>query len=176
MLVYDLFLTNKDFGGAFVKWVKPVKKIFFNNNSVSIDEKTLQDYGCGDQDIRYKAQSVLSMPLNTSPNISLPNKVTGSNQSRPYVEFSGSMATKKSGTVFEITCKGKDEKQKINGKPKEMTYRATYDLPSNKREILASGSMMLKIDRENYFVGRSYSRIFQPSLKLTSRNMLRCSP
>lgn len=173
MLAYDLFVMNKDFGGAAVKKVRPVKKIFFNNNSLSFDKKALEEYVIDDKDIRYKAQRALSMPLNTSPALAMPNKVTGSNQSRPYVEFFGIMATKKSGTMFEITCKGKDEKQKINGKPKEMTYKATYDLPSNKREISASDSMMLKIDRENYFVGnRSLFELYVESGILTKDGKL----
>lgn len=152
MLVYDLFVMNKDSSGNAVKEEKPVKKIFFNNNTVEIDQKSIEEYGCN---TTKPAQKVLSMPLNTSPNLYLPNMVTGSNQRRPYVEFLGSMKTAESRTVFEITCKGKDEKQKkINGKSKWITYKATFDLSSNKREILASGSIMLKIDRKNYFVGK----------------------
>lgn len=170
MLAYDLYVI----GGAAVKKVKPVKKIFFNNNSVSIDEKALEEYIIDDKDKIYKAQIALSMPLNTSPYLSLPNRVTGSNQSRPYVEFFGNMVTKKSETVFEITCKGKGEKQKIDEKPKDITYKATFNLHTDKREIqTSSSSITLKIDRENYFVDkRSLFELYVESGILTKDGKL----
>ena len=100
LLAYDLFLQNRYSSSSGAKTTRPVKKVFFNNNVARMDGKTLEEYG---SEILSKTQSLLSMPLNTSPELSLPNKVTGANQARPYVELFGNMTTKRSITITKVT-------------------------------------------------------------------------
>jgi hypothetical protein len=143
MLVYDLYVMNK--GSSSNPGTNiPVKKIFFCNNSASIDSKSIEEYLTDDTEVKFNAQRILSMPLNTSPRLGLPNKVTGKNQPSPYVIFYGNMSNKKSGTIFEVECRG----AKNTGE-----YKAMLDLMSNKKEFSLPVNVKLKIDRKNYFVG-----------------------
>jgi hypothetical protein len=155
VLAYDLFLQNKSSPAVTnVKRVKPVKKIYYlEKSNARLDDKTPEEYT---SEIRSKTQSILSMPLNTSPYLYLPNKVTGSNQPRPYIEFYGKMEAKKSGgTIFSISRPGK------NNKGEKITFDAKYNTATKQRTISttaknnhddASAAIYLNIDKKHYFI------------------------
>ena len=111
MLAYELFLKNKEYDGEFPKTVKPIKKIFVKNDQIVIDPKTLDDYGKNIISEYRLFQDLLSMPLNTSSFLNLPNKVTGSNSPKPYVELYGTFENKKTGPKISISISGRDKNQ-----------------------------------------------------------------
>jgi hypothetical protein len=175
VLAYDLFLQNKSSPAiSNVKRVKPVKKIYhMKKGDARLDDTTPQEYG---SEIRFKVQEVLSMPFNTSPYLSLPNKTTGANQPRPYIEFYGRMESRKNtGTVFLISRSGKNEKGV------EIKFDASYNIETKQRTIRVSENdhddssvgIFLNIDKKHYFIeDKSLFQRYIDSGALTSDSFL----
>lgn len=141
MLAYELFLKNKDYAGEFVKNVKPVKKVFVKNDKVSLDKKTLSEYGITTREEFKIFQELLSMPLNTSDNLFIPNKATGTNSPKPYVEIYGRLDNKKTKKSISLSVKDKSN-----------TFSAILDLEAKSQTISSSGSLKLNLDRKNYSI------------------------
>jgi len=144
---------------------RPVKKVFFLKGKVIMDEKTPEEYG--DHDFS-GTRDILSMPMNTSPALGLPSKITGSNQARPYVELLGEMRKGKGGLIFQISRKGKSQND-----GKKVTFKATYETRTGDKKIEASGTIRLNIARRNYFIeGKNLFQLYVDSGALTEEGGL----
>lgn len=90
MLAYELFLMNKKTNRNLdASNLLPIKKIFVSNGNVTIDPKTPDDYGSKKFDESKDLQDWLSMPswASNPKKLNLPDKRTGNNSPKPYVEF-----------------------------------------------------------------------------------------
>jgi len=169
MLAYDLFLLNKEYTGSNVRREKPVKKVFFEKGKIWLDRKTPQNYG---SEIQNNLQDVLSMPLNTSQELCLPNRTTGRNQPTPYVELYGSMLTRKSGKIFTISRTGKDK----TSRHAKIVFEASLNPQTKRRTITAEGASLLNIERKYYNVsGKSLFEMYVESGILTDDGELPAS-
>ncbi len=85
----------------------PIKKIFIENDSMTIDDKNIDTYGYGDtpNPVINSLQKNLDMPLDTNSNLNLPNKIVASNSPQPYVKISGyyKVYYKKDQIIGELT-------------------------------------------------------------------------
>ena len=147
MLAYDLYLGNKDTTSNIVKYEKPIKKIFVNNNNIEIDKKTLDEYGSKISDSCRILQESLTMPLNTSDFslLNLPDRRTSTNQPNPYVEIHGNLSKIKSQCILSLVI------QKSSN-DKENVLKATYDILNDKPSIETNKDIQLRIDTKNYCI------------------------
>jgi len=145
MLAYQLYLENKknnqDTGSGI-----PIKKLFVNRYDVTIDNTALDAFGDDGQSTVQMSQFLkkqFDMPLDTTPNINLPNKISASRSPKPYVTIPGYIKTKKKkdNVIGELT---------LGDKTKE--YFAKLTIPDYKIEI-NSADVVLKINSENYMIG-----------------------
>lgn len=146
MLAYELFYNNKDRDVRNTKNQYPIKKIFYKDGKIIIDEKGLEEYGSETTKSTRELQDWLQMPLNTtnSEKYNLPDFRTGSAAANPYVEIYGTVKTNKSSeTKLEITI-GKKEKSSY------VSYVSDLSTGKDEREI--DGKPTLRIDKKNYFI------------------------
>jgi len=146
MLAYELFCNNKDRDIRNTKNQYPIKKIFYKDGKITIDEKGLEEYGSETTKSTKELQDWLQMPLNTTNNekYNLPDSRTGSAAANPYVEIYGTVKTNKaSETKLEITI-GKKEKSNY------VSYVSDLSTGTDEREIY--GKPTLRIDKKNYFI------------------------
>src|SRR3990167_10206141 len=145
MLAYELFSTNKESsannprGGS-----QPIKKIFFQNDKVTIDKKTLEEYASEYLERTKEVQDWLQMPLNTidQKELNLPDMRVSFAQSSPYVEVYGTVKTNKnSESTLSIT---------IGKKPNIIEY--SLDVSTGKITETQNSKVKIKIDDENYFL------------------------
>ena len=99
MLAYELFLANKKTNRNLdARSISPVKKIFVSNGNpipqipkftITIDHTTPEAYGSKEFSENTDLQNWLSMPSWASKpkKLNLPDKRTGRNSPKPYVEF-----------------------------------------------------------------------------------------
>ena len=90
MLAYELFLSNKKTNRNLdARNLRPIKKIFVLKGKVTIDSKTPEDYGSKKFPKNKNLQNWLSMPswASNPEKLNLPDKRTGKNSPKPYVEF-----------------------------------------------------------------------------------------
>ena len=145
MLSYELFLINNESdpndprGGS-----QPIKKIFFQNDKVTIDKKTLEEYASEYLERTKQLQDWLQMPLNTidKKELNLPDTRVSFAQSSPYVEVYGIVKTNKnSESTLSIT---------IGKKPNIIEY--SLDVATKKITETQNSKVKLKIDDQNYFL------------------------
>ena len=146
MLAYELFLKNKDSTKRFVEKLFPIKKVFYNDGVVKLDENIPEDYASDIDNKFSELQEILSAPLNDSSEekINLPDQSRGGNSYHNFVKLSGN---------FKI----------INPKSKEIIIKLTtlkpnsfYAIFNSKkgRSFDAIGKLSLKLNFENYFIGQ----------------------
>lgn len=145
MLAYELFFINKKSdinnprGGS-----QPIKKIFYQNGKVTIDEKTREGYASEYLERTQQLQDWLQMPLNTidKKELNLPDTRVSFAQPNPYVEVYGNVKTNKnSESTLSIT---------IGKKPNIIEY--SLDVLTGKITENQNSKVKLKIDDENYFL------------------------
>lgn len=145
MLAYELFLINKESsknnprGGS-----QPIKKIFFQNDKVTIDTKKPEEYGSEYLERTQQLQDWLQMPLNTidKKELNLPDTRVSFAQPSPYVEVYGNVKTNKNlESTLSIT---------IGKKPNIIEY--SLDVSTGKITETQNSKIKLKIDDENYFL------------------------
>jgi hypothetical protein len=88
-------------------------------------------------------QESLAMPLSNLSSVGLPNKGTGANSKKPYVEFYGVYDKNK----LKLSIAGKGKKQKE-------TYTYEYNFETDKETISNASSdlLLLRLDAESYFI------------------------
>ncbi|MCL2358356.1 MAG: hypothetical protein FWC74_01160 [Candidatus Bathyarchaeota archaeon] len=146
LLAYELYLKNKASEGGDIGSNVPIKKIFVNFAdavTIRIDPKTLEYYGENPKpnDPRTYFQKPLSMPSNNLIAVGLPNRRTGANSKKPYIEFYGKY--EKNKLLLSIT--GNQKK----------TYEYAYNFENSKEPIIISpvDFLSLRLDAQSYFVG-----------------------
>lgn len=141
MLAYELFLNNKQSQTVPVKDEHPVKKIFYMNNKVTIDEKTIEEYG-GEEpknDDEGRIQNLLQMPFNTTGlALNLPDNRTGARSSNPYVEIYATL----NKSNLELIIGKKDEDNYIKY---TLNVEEEYAIKSDE-----AGSIILKRVKDYY--------------------------
>ena len=159
MLAFELYLKNRGLQSEAVKRVKPVKKLL--GKSARADSTTPSQYGSkkSEEYPEFKPlMHALSMPLNTAPKLGLPQRGTGANSPKPYVELFGSCELGKSRNRVLLSI-GRDD-----------GFTAELDLDSRKSKIVAKGRIRLNIDRERYFVKKKNLFELYVKSKILSKN------
>jgi hypothetical protein len=145
MLAYELFFLNKKSSANNPRGrSQPIKKIFFQNDKVTIDKKTLEEYASEYLERTQQLQDWLQMPLNTidKKELNLPDTRVSFAQPSPYVEVYGNVKTNKnSESTLSIT---------IGKKPNIIEY--SLDVLTGKITENHNSKVNLKIDDENYFL------------------------
>ncbi len=146
MLAYELYLKNK--GGGEVGTKVPIKKVFVNFTdtvTIQLDSETLEHYGENPKpnDIRTHFQELLSMPSNNLYSVGLPDRGTGANSKKPYVEFYGKY--EKNKLCLSITGGGQGKKE---------TYEYSYNFENSKEPDISTpvDLLFLRLDAKSYFV------------------------
>lgn len=151
MLAYDLYLKNKVSTDRIVKNVKPIKKMYINEDGISIDHLTMEEYGSrisSDPFVSF-LQHWLSMPLNNSDAelLNLPDKRTGSRSASPYIRLFGKLKKTKSNELkLELSITGKDE----DGQ--NQSFVAELDPISLEENIISSGNIIVNLDKKSYLI------------------------
>ncbi|MCL1977231.1 MAG: hypothetical protein FWG55_03875 [Candidatus Bathyarchaeota archaeon] len=147
LLAYELYLKNKDDEDE-VGSNAPIKKVFVNfidPVTVQLDPEPLEHYGesLKPNEPRSYFQGLLSMPSNNLASVGLPNRGTGANSKKPYVEFYGKY--EKSKLSLAITGGGQGQKE---------TYEYTYNFENSKEPIITTpvDLLLLRLDTKSYFV------------------------
>ena len=160
LLIYDLFKENsntkQDSGKAL-----PIKKFFVKNNEITIDKKTLSSYGYNKTPTTMNnfLQESFDMPLDTMPDINLPNKLVASRAFKPYVIISGTINTFKKNNAVKGSI--------IIGFKKDGCY-GELSIPDQKRVISPTNSEY-KINKKDYFINnKSLYEAYQSSHILTN--------
>ena len=147
LLAFELYLKNRENVEEIGKSVVPIKKIFvkvINDVIVKLDSKTLEHYGVtlDPNGSSFSFQESLAMPPNNLSSVGLPNKGTGANSKKPYIELYG--VYDKNKLKLSIAGKGKEQKE---------TYAYEYNFESNKEAInTQSDLLVLRLDADSYFV------------------------
>ncbi len=147
LLAYELFYGNRDSKGSAPKKQLPVKMIFYKDNTATVDEKTLEEWGSETTKGTKELQNWLKMPLNTSDDVisKLPDHRVGAAAPNPYLEIYGIIKTNKaSETKLEIT---------IGKKPDYIKH--ILDVSAGEVIKEADGKPKLRIDKKNYWVNSS---------------------
>ena len=150
LLAFDLYQKNKECDTDIGKTVGPIKKVFvkFVDDivTVDLDAKSLEGYGAilDENHPQTRFQKSLSMPPNNLSTVSLPNRATGANSKKPYVEFYGKY--EKSKLIISISGWGQEQKE---------TYEYVYHFENSKDPAITTpvDSLLLRLDAKNYFVG-----------------------
>ena len=146
LLAYELYLKNKDGGEVGSK--VPIKKVFVNfidTVTVQLDSQTLEHYGenLKPNDSRTHFQESLSMPSNNLDSVGLPDRGTGANSKKPYVEFYGKYEKNKLVLSINGGSQGKKE-----------TYEYSYNFENSKEPTILTpvDFLLLRLDAKSYFV------------------------
>ena len=144
MLAYELFHSNKNSNATDKKRQFPIKKIFYKNTKVTIDQTTLEEYGSTTTEDTRQIQNWLQMPLNTSnaEKLNMPDFRTGAASANPYIEIYGYLKTSKSLESKLFLTIGK--------KPNHIEY--ILDVTSGKVQKNPNVKVTLKLDQKNYFL------------------------
>ncbi len=149
MLIYELFLKNKDVEGEGIGDAIPCKKVYAKrvNDSffVELDQKSIDEYGKKVLPEAEKLQVLLNLPLMNQMTVGLPNHATGSNSKPPYISLYGVLKGKK----LEISIKGRQQDASKG------TMSISFDLTS--AEVIANiaPALTLRIDDGKYFIGNT---------------------
>jgi len=151
MLAYELWYSNRIRPNIPApKGQFPIKKIFYKNNTITIDEKKIEEYGNGETKDTKWLQNLLQMPLNTSnlENINLPNYEVGSASPKPYIEAYGTLEKNRSALRIFIG------KEKSGRQKSESIYQKhLLDFDSGKITSEVKGTVKLKLNKNNYQIG-----------------------
>ena len=144
MLAGELYQLNKNSTLNSPKNLRPIKKIFYNDNKVTIDEKNLEEYGSETKQNTEQLQRWLQMPLNNIDveDLNLPDFGTSPASPKPYIEVYGRLktdSTSKSKLTLEI---GKNSEKIIH----------TLDLSDGKIQSDLAEKTNLKLNRKDYFI------------------------
>ena len=146
MLAYELYCENKNTKQDSGRGI-PIKKIFINNNNITLDNKPIQEYGDDTKSsiIIQFLKERFNMPVDTTPSLNIPNKVVASNSPKPYITIPGYLKVyaKKDQITGELTLGDKKK-----------GYFARLSIPDFEQEIIPS-DISLKIDSKNYMIGDS---------------------
>jgi len=144
MLAYELFHNNKNSTTGDQKKQFPIKKIFYKNNSITIDKKTLEKYGSVDTKTTQQLQKWLVMPLNTInvEKLNLPDFRTGTAGANPYIEIYGYLKTNRAEESKLVLSIGK--------KPNQIVH--ILDLTSGEIQPNLNDKTTLKLDKKNYLL------------------------
>ena len=147
MLAYELFHNNKNSTANVTKKQLPIKKIFYKNNKITIDETNREEYGSKVTEATKQLQDWLQMPLNTIDVklLNLPDFRTGTAGSNPYIEIYGYLKTN--------TAKESKLTLSIGKKPNQITH--ILDLTSDEIQSNLDGKVTLRLDQKNYFLTSS---------------------
>jgi hypothetical protein len=143
VLACELYLGNKDSTANILNSgrEKPIKKVFVENGQISVDTKTLEQFGSNINERFRVLQEVLIMPLNTTGQINLPKEITSPAQANPYVIIHGEFRPR-STIHLDIRKTAKD---------KENAFEATFDIPNDSISINAERDIALRIENKNYY-------------------------
>ena len=144
LIAYELFLENKnsnqDEGKGF-----PIKKIFFENDSVTLDDTAIQTYGQIDTStvLANIIQKNLDMPIDTNSTLNIPKKIVAPNSPKPYVVIPGfiKIQTKKNQKYGEITL----------GDKRKGGF-AKMSIPNYDEREIESADIPFKPDKHNYLI------------------------
>ena len=144
MLAYTIFHENNNTGLEPGNGI-PIKKIFVKNNSIIIDDKTIEQYGVKtlpSSTVGSLMVKQFNMPLDIEASLNLPNKKVASNSPKPYVVIPGYIKAfkKKDQITGEITLRNKKK-----------GYFARLSIPDFEQEIISS-DINFKIDSKRYFM------------------------
>ncbi len=146
MLVYELFLKNKDVEDETIGEAIPCKKVYakyVNNDFMrELDQKTIDEYGKKVLPEAEKLQNLLHMPLMNQMSVGLPNYTTGENSKAPYVSLKGMLKSKK----IVLSIEGKTDGSKGS-------MSISFDLTNNQVVAKVEPSLTLRIENGKYFVG-----------------------
>lgn len=147
MLAFELYLKNKDSKSGDPKSLKPIKKIIYQNNTPTIDKKTIEEYGSEISDKFQAVQEWLSMPLTTcdASLLNLPDFRRSPAQPNPYFEIYCTLKTNKSKESILTLSIGK--------KPNTVEY--SLDINSGEISKKTNSNVKLKIDSNNYKISNN---------------------
>jgi hypothetical protein len=150
VLAYELYLRNKDSKANVVKLQKPIKKIFVNKGKITIDTKTVEEYGSETIEKYRILQESMTMPLNTSNRtlLNLPDSRTSSSQPNPYVEIYGTLKVTNMKPTLSLQITGRN---RTDGQKRD-ELKASYNLSEDKVQIQARKGIQLKLESKNYFI------------------------
>ena len=133
LLACELYLKNKASDTDIGKTVVPIKKVFVKvvdgTVSVNLDSKLLENYGAilDENNHQTRFQKSLSMPPNNLSTVSLPNRATGANSKKPYVEFYGKY--EKSKLTLSIS---------VGTKTRKKTYEYAHHFENSKDPAIST--------------------------------------
>ena len=144
MLAHTIFHENNNTGLEPGNGT-PIKKIFVKNDTITLDNKTIQQYGVKilpSSTVGSLMVKQFNMPLDIEASLNLPNKKVASNSPKPYVVIPGYIKAfkKKDQITGEITLGDKKK-----------GYFARLSIPDFEQEIISS-DINLKIDSQRYFM------------------------
>jgi len=169
LLAHELYLKNRGSTAEIGKTVVSVKKVFVNfvdTVNVQLDPKTLEHYGenLDSNKPEFYFQNLLSMPSNNLAEVNLPNRATGANSKKPYVEFYGKYEKRK----LSISISG-------GGQGQKEAYEYIYNFGDNKEPIIKNpvDFLSLRLDDKSYFVDNSsLFELYQEAGIITSEGAL----
>ena len=150
MLAFELYSVNKNSTRNRPIKEFPFKKIYFKNGMISIDEKTLENYGSKTRIRTQILQNWLQMSLNTIDikKLNLPDFRTGAASLNPYIEIYGAMTTNKSQeTKISISIEKKSDNE-----AKACKINHVLNVTDGKITCSQKGKIILKLDKEHYFI------------------------
>jgi hypothetical protein len=147
MLIYELFLKNKDVEDEVMGDAIPCKKVYAKRVNdgffVELDQMSIDEYGKKVLPEAEKLQVLLNLPLMNQMTVGLPNHATGSNSKPPYISLYGILKGKK----LEISIKGRQPDASKG------TMSISFDLTSAEVTANVAPALTLRIDDSKYFIG-----------------------
>ena len=145
MLAHTIFHENNNTGLEPGNGT-PIKKIFVKNDTITLDNKTIQQYGVKilpSSTVGSLMVKQFNMPLDIEASLNLPNKKVASNSPDPYVVIPGYIKAfkKKDQITGEITLGDKKK-----------GYFARLSIPDFERNITPS-DIGFKMDSQKYLMG-----------------------
>ncbi len=153
MLAYELFLKNKNNRNRIVETLFPIKKLFYNDGFIKLDENGLDYYSSDKENNFAELQTLLLAPLNGSDaeRINLPDKSRGGNSYHNFVKLQGIFEIqRKNNNIYDIkiTLTTTKPPKNLGLKPFSATLKS-----HNKRDFKANGKIPLKLKMDDYFIG-----------------------
>ena len=144
MLIYELFLKNKDETDTLPGESIPCKKVYAKLEKdqclVVLDPKTIDEYGQKFAPDSSQIQIALNMPLLNQKSVGLPDHRTGSNSKPPYIVIFGLIK----GAKIDLSMKGYLE----SGSKGSLSYE--FDLQEGKEKLNASNDLLMRLEESKY--------------------------
>lgn len=137
---------NKDSTANVVKLQKPIKKIFVNKGKITVDNKTVEEYGSETVGKYRILQESLTMPLNTSDRtlLNLPDSRTSNSQPNPYVEIYGTLIVSNMKPILSLQITGKN---RTDGEKRDL-LGASYNISDDQVLIQSRKGIQLKLSKK----------------------------